>query len=238
PDFIPHQIPGTINATDFDYGGEGIAYHDAETDNQGSGPRQNEWVDTENSDNNKPNVGWIISGEWLEYSIRVDETNTYKVNVRIASNSNAARGPLKFIVNGEERASLTTPNTGGWNVFKTYSTTLQLSEEDTLLRLDMGNGNFNVGNLVFSITNITSDIHDMNSTKINVYPVPFRNELILTTEEQIQKIEIIDITGRIVLTSVPVTSGVVLNTASVKEGTYVLKTTMKDGTVVFRKIYK
>jgi hypothetical protein len=42
--------------------------------NQGPGPREDEGVDTEYADNGGPNVGWIIAGEWIEYTISVEDT--------------------------------------------------------------------------------------------------------------------------------------------------------------------
>lgn len=45
----PHIIPGVIKADDYDYGGEGVAYHDITGGNSGPGPRSNESVDTEYS---------------------------------------------------------------------------------------------------------------------------------------------------------------------------------------------
>jgi len=41
PSGVPHSIPGIINATDYDDGGEGIAYHDTSNDNKGMKLHQN-----------------------------------------------------------------------------------------------------------------------------------------------------------------------------------------------------
>ncbi len=69
----PHIIPGTIESVHYDSGGEGIAYHDTEADNLGTGSRQDEGVDTEPNDGGE-NIGWLESGEWLEYTIEVEKT--------------------------------------------------------------------------------------------------------------------------------------------------------------------
>jgi beta-glucanase (GH16 family) len=150
--FIRHAIPGSFNAVEYNYGGEGVAYHDAEAANQGpaAAPRHNEGVDTELGDNGNPDVGWIISGEWLNYSISVAETKTYAVNVRNGSGSTATSiGPIHLIVNGTERTTVPVGSTGAWNTFVDKIVNIDLTTADTLLRIEMGAGNFNISEISF-----------------------------------------------------------------------------------------
>ena len=59
-------IPGKIEAENFDDGGEGIAYHDAEALNQGGQQRTNQGVDVETCGEGTLDVGWTGAGEWGE----------------------------------------------------------------------------------------------------------------------------------------------------------------------------
>src|SRR6185369_4073862 len=79
-------IPGTVQAEDYDKGGEGCGYHDADTSNQG-GQYRSDGVDIESSTdtNGGYDVGYTAAGEWLNYSINVT-AGTYAINVRVASN--------------------------------------------------------------------------------------------------------------------------------------------------------
>ena len=63
-------IPGTIQAEDFDEGGEGIAYHDLDPTNNGGGYRAG-GVDIRGcvDAGGGWQVGWMGAGEWLEYSV-------------------------------------------------------------------------------------------------------------------------------------------------------------------------
>src|SRR5437016_223918 len=60
----------TIQAENYDVGGEGVAYHDTTTGNTGGQFRSDD-VDIETSGDagGGYNVGWIVDGEWLEYTV-------------------------------------------------------------------------------------------------------------------------------------------------------------------------
>jgi beta-glucanase (GH16 family) len=151
---VPHAVPGIINAVEYDYGGEGVAYHDSEADNQGdnwggTGPRLDEGVDTEFNDQGKPNVGWIDDGEWLEYTINAPDTTVFMA-VRVATN-NTSGGPFKVLINDEDRTGdITVSSTGGWASFTDLMVgEVHLYPADTMLKLDFVNGGFNVSQVIF-----------------------------------------------------------------------------------------
>ena len=60
-------LPGTVNAQDYDNGGEGVAYHDTTAGNNGGAYRSQD-VDLEPSSDGGYDVGWIAAGEWLNYT--------------------------------------------------------------------------------------------------------------------------------------------------------------------------
>jgi len=104
------QIPGKIQCEFYDQGGEGIAYHDKDTINSGSGRlnpadgtllnefRMNEGVDISYTkfrdpaiDNNPYNVvepikdqlyvGWTEPGEWINYTVNINKSGTYSIGL-------------------------------------------------------------------------------------------------------------------------------------------------------------
>jgi hypothetical protein len=107
------NIPGRVMVAYYDFGGEGLAYHDSDAVNHGSGEltpidgtyrngfRANENVDTtytkfqgvvDNSPYNfvepEPDmlyVGWNHPGEWTTYTVNVEESGDYKVKLMFAS---------------------------------------------------------------------------------------------------------------------------------------------------------
>jgi beta-glucanase (GH16 family) len=82
----PATVPGTVEAEDYDLGGQGIAFNDTNPDNNGGAYRPAEGVDLERTMDagSGVNVGWTVPGEWLEYTIDV-VAGTYDLEVRVAS---------------------------------------------------------------------------------------------------------------------------------------------------------
>ena len=75
-----------IQAEDFDFGGEGISYHDTDTDNEGnSNYRFGHGVDIEttNDEEGSLDVSAIQDGEWLEYTVFVENASIYNLHFRL-----------------------------------------------------------------------------------------------------------------------------------------------------------
>ncbi len=68
-----HEVPGIVQAKDYDLGGEGVAYHDTEPANLGGAYRPAEGVDIETA-GLFTDVGWVRSGEWLDLHGERDRT--------------------------------------------------------------------------------------------------------------------------------------------------------------------
>ncbi len=77
-------IPTTIQAEDFDNGGEAVAYHDLDTANLGGQYRSGQGVDIEASGDTGGGfiVGYIQAGEWLEYTVNVQTAGAYTIEAR------------------------------------------------------------------------------------------------------------------------------------------------------------
>jgi hypothetical protein len=122
-------IPGKIQCEYYDFGGEGIAFHDTDSINSGSGRlnpadgsylnefRINEPVDISYTkfrepaiDNTQYNfvtplkdqlyVGWTKPGEWIKYTVDVKETGTYRVGIMFTSNKD---GKISIAVNDTDK---------------------------------------------------------------------------------------------------------------------------------------
>jgi beta-glucosidase len=84
-----HRLPGRIEAEDYDTGGEGVAYYNTTTGNAGGAYRADDiGIQPTTDTGGGYNVGWINTGEWLEYTVNVpDPSAIYSVSVRVASSS-------------------------------------------------------------------------------------------------------------------------------------------------------
>jgi len=121
------QIPGRLECEFYNLGGEGIAYHDTDPVNNGSGKlnppdgaflnefRMKEGVDISYTkfrdpaiDNSPYNlaepakdqlyVGWTTPGEWINYTVKVAETGVYAIGLMYTASGD---GGISFILDGK-----------------------------------------------------------------------------------------------------------------------------------------
>jgi endoglucanase len=156
PNGVAWMIPGNIEAVNYDIGGEGIAYHDTTVGNTGAGPRTNENVDTEFK-TTAGNVGWIATGEWLEYTVNISQAGNYDIKVQVASESGGGSYHLEF--NGVNKTGLKTVGaTGGWGTFITQTiTSISLSAGEQVMRLYFDGGGFNIGTMTFTKSGVINN---------------------------------------------------------------------------------
>ncbi len=147
---IPWGIPGKIEAENYDIGGQNIAFKDITNTNQG-GAYRNDNVDIETSSEGGYNVGWIKSGEWLEYTVNVIVSNTYTVESRVAA-TNIGKS-FHIELDGQNvSGQINIPNTGGWQNWETVTTSIFLSEGEKVMRIVMDSNDFNLDHLIFRNT--------------------------------------------------------------------------------------
>ena len=135
-------IPGTIQAEDFDNGGEGVAYHDVTSLNEGGKYRTSEAVDIETTTDTGGgyNVGYIKNGEWMEYTVNVTTALMYSLGLRLANT--AAGSTMHVEVDGVNvTGTITIPNTTNWQSWQTVTIpNILLSAGTHILRLAFDNG--------------------------------------------------------------------------------------------------
>lgn len=135
----PFKIPGKVEAEEYDFGGEGNAYHDSD-DTNSEGTTRNDGVDV------KPTcVGYTQVGEWLEYTVDVEIEDEYIVESRVASGVGTAAFTFyldnEFIVPGDDGTPggfVNVPNTGDWETFKIVETKLnKLAKGTHILKVEI-----------------------------------------------------------------------------------------------------
>jgi endonuclease/exonuclease/phosphatase family metal-dependent hydrolase len=131
----PSAIPGTIQAEDFDNGGEAVAYHDTTPGNSGGAYRTTD-VDLQPASGGGYDAGWVSAGEWLNYTVNVAIAGVYTVQFRVASLG--AGGTFHLEMNGKNvTGTMSVPNTGGWQNWQATSQTVTLAAGRQVARLVM-----------------------------------------------------------------------------------------------------
>lgn len=95
------------------------------------------------------NVGWIDTGDWMDYQVNVPATGTYSVRLRVAS-QNGASNAVELKNGATTLATYSVPNTGGWQNWTTVSQNVSLTAGVQTLRINAvaGGWNFNSIELV------------------------------------------------------------------------------------------
>ena len=151
----PIEIPGSFQAAHYDKfeGGLGqrISYSDDSPENYGDF-RLDEYVDATTDFAEGAIVGWIATGEWLEYTVDVQDAGYYTMDFRYACGNGNGGGPFQLESNGEIlRSGISVNNSGGWDSWATQSAgSIPLNRGEQVLRLYFEQGEFNLGALTFT----------------------------------------------------------------------------------------
>jgi beta-glucanase (GH16 family) len=155
-------IPGKVEAENFDTGGNGIAYYDKSTGNNGQATvRAGEDVDIDNGNDmgTSAHLGWIDTGEWMEYTVNVASDGFYDFNFRVATVNSGGRLHVE-IDNVDVTGSVLIPNTGNWQTWVTKTVQSKaLTSGQHLMRVVIESGDFDLNyidvssSLISGITN-------------------------------------------------------------------------------------
>ncbi len=152
-------VPGDIACMNYDNGGEMIAYHDLDGVHKGTtgSARPNDGVDVEGT----ADIGYVLTGEWLKYTVNVASAGTYDFTLQCASGL-PGTGQFHLESNGVPITAITNvPSSGSWGSYQPIvvkSVPLNAGVQIIKLYIDCGNFNFSTmnfkltGTIIYSIT--------------------------------------------------------------------------------------
>jgi hypothetical protein len=117
---LSNEAPCEIHALDFDLGGEGVAFHDADNRNEGGSNYRNAkdpgcGIDFWGKPTDGGGIGWFSEGEWLVYTLNVQDAGTYRIEVEMKNKDKSSNYHLE--IDGLDiSGSLSTPvSVDGWH---------------------------------------------------------------------------------------------------------------------------
>ncbi len=160
-----------VHAVDFDLGRINDAYYDVDSGNYWvSTTKRTEWnrgwqyrnegVDIESCKDDITNgysIGWTEDGEWLHYTISVETSGTYKLDLRYAS---ALPGKVQFVINNDPSAIIELHATGSnasWQ--NSLSISIQLKKGSNSIKLLVVKGGFNLNYIQYIYQSTTANIN-------------------------------------------------------------------------------
>jgi lysophospholipase L1-like esterase len=148
----PAAVPGTVQAENYDTGGQGAAYNVGSVNGNANGYRS-DGVDLESTSDTGGgyNLGWTGGGQWFHYTVNVASAGRYAVSLRVAAPS-AVAGALHL--SSSSGANLTgavaIPATGGWQSWTTVTAAATLPAGRQTLTLNQDNGGWNINSFGFA----------------------------------------------------------------------------------------
>ncbi len=153
--FKNHNIPGKINAYEYDLGRIGSAYQDKDfinlwvsdpdqrSDWNSGNQLRNDGVDIYKTKENIYYVGKIESGEWLQFTVESKTDKNSAININYANSAKDSKIKITD-ESGKELAKITLPSTGGNEIWKTVSAkNIKFKKGKNKLRFVFEDGGFN-----------------------------------------------------------------------------------------------
>lgn len=160
----------TIEAEDYDTGGEGVAYHDTTIENtgdcNGTGYREDEGVDIcPNDPNEGCHVGHTKVGEWTTYTYDFSIAGEYEIVLYVASTLENSNGIL--YLDGEEDYPFDVPQTDTWYNFTPVSIPINISKGTHTLKIAQGDITFTFDKLEIIEPNEPIDPLDTSDIRVS-----------------------------------------------------------------------
>jgi len=158
------EVPGTVQAANYDTGGQGVAYNVSSVNGTGNSYRS-DGVDLEATSDTTDttgagagyDLGWTGSGQSFKYTINAAGAGTYSVALRLASPSGVTDGLHIASLSGTNLSgNINVPDTGGWQDWTTVNATVTLPAGTQTLVVDQDNGGWNLHDLNFAAAGVTS----------------------------------------------------------------------------------
>jgi hypothetical protein len=145
-------IPGTVQAENYDTGGQGVAYNVTSVNGTDNGYRS-DGVDLEVTSDTGGGVdlGWTSGTQWFRYTVNAASAGTYTVSFRVAAPSAVMDA---FHLSNSSGTNLSgnvnLPATGGFQNWATVTANVTLPAGQQTLTLNQDNGNWNVNYMSFA----------------------------------------------------------------------------------------
>jgi beta-glucosidase-like glycosyl hydrolase len=155
----PAAVPGTVQAANYDTGGQGVAYDVASTNGTGTGYRT-DGIDLEatadtldTTGGGAYDVGWTTPGQWFDYTVNVATAGTYSVAIRASSPYGITDALHIANASGTNLSgSVAVPNTGGYETWTTVTASVTLPAGQQTLTIDQDGNGWNLHFMAFTLS--------------------------------------------------------------------------------------
>lgn len=150
----PAPVPGTVQAENYDTGGQGVAYN-VTSINGSANSYRSDGVDLEATTDTGGghNLGWTAGGQWFRYTVNVASAGTYTVTFRVAAISPVTDALHISNSSGTNLSgSVNVPATGAWQTWTNVTAAIMLPAGQQTLTINQDNAGWNLNYTTFAAT--------------------------------------------------------------------------------------
>jgi hypothetical protein len=148
----PAAVPGTVQAANYDTGGQGVAYNVTSVNGSANSYRS-DGVDLEVCSDTGCgyDIGWTATGQWFKYTVNVATAGTYALSLRLAAPT-AVTDALHIANSSGTNLSgdITAPTTGGYQDWTTVTASVTLPAGVQTLAIDQDHPGWNIHDMTFA----------------------------------------------------------------------------------------
>jgi len=154
----PAAVPGTVQAANYDVGGQGVAYNVTSVNGSANSYRS-DGVDLEDTADTQDtsaaggayDIGWTTTGQWFNYTVDVAAAGTYSVGLRLSSPYGISDGlHIANAAGTNLTGPIAVPNTGGYQNWTTVTASVTLPAGVQTLTIDQDSNGWNLHYLAFA----------------------------------------------------------------------------------------
>ncbi|WP_405590946.1 carbohydrate-binding protein [Streptomyces sp. NBC_01190] len=148
----PAAVPGTVQAENYDTGGQGVAYSVASANGSGNGYRP-DGIDLETTADSGGgyDLGWTGGAQWFRYTVDAAAAGTYTVSFRVAAPAAVTDGFHLSDAGGKNlTGAVNIPATGGFQNWTNVTATVTLPAGRQVLTLAEDVGGWNANSATFT----------------------------------------------------------------------------------------
>jgi hypothetical protein len=156
----PAAVPGTVQAANYDTGGQGVGYNVTSTNGTANSYRP-DGVDLEDTADTQDtsaaggayDIGWTAAGQWFNYTVDVAAAGTYSVAFRLASPYGITDGlHIANAAGTNLTGPIAVPDTGGYQDWTTVTASITLPAGVQTLTVDQDSNGWNIHYMSFAAT--------------------------------------------------------------------------------------
>lgn len=197
------QIPGVVEAENYDIGGDGFTFSDNDEGNQGGAYREDD-VDIEAREDGGYHIGYLEVGEWLEYSVSVEKDGYYNVTALVAAQEAGGEFSIISSLTGSS-LKLQALSTSSWEATTEVEGVINLTAGEQILKIKIEKlPSFNIDKITFSISDTPplSVDNDLVVSKLSIAPNPSSDKILIKKEQLAtvnEEVQILNAIGNLVL---------------------------------------